>query len=300
MFRKTLILFAAVTVGPYGATASAQVAITEFMNNPDGADQGREWVELFNFGPVDQCLAGWTVEDEGTDLFALPDVTIASGGYVVLVSGGVPGFGGVDAATAEAIFAVEWFGGWTSPAVIGMQGMVLGNGIDEIVVRDSDGVVAWSIAWNDDEMPPFATFLTHASSYVVRVFGDSGQPGVVRDGDDNGVPRFPGYEQNDVTVDPFAELSQIDSLVALFGDDFANVLQPSVGSPLAGGYTVVPAGDLDGDGVIDIPDLLALLVDWGPCPEPCAACPADLDGDGVIGISDLLALLAGWTCSRTP
>ena len=103
MFITARVLPAILTVGIGAARVVAQVAITEFINNPDGADQGREWVELYNFGPSDVCLTGWTVADEGTDLFALPDVTIASGGYVVLVSGGVPGFRGVDAATAEAM-----------------------------------------------------------------------------------------------------------------------------------------------------------------------------------------------------
>lgn len=284
----------AVAVGFGAADAAGQLAITEFMNNPDGADQGREWIELSNVGPAELCLDGWTVQDEGTDVFALPDVTIASGGCIVLVSGGVPGLGGVDAATAVAIFAQEWLGGRPSPAVIGMQGMVLGNEADEIVVRDPDGVVAWSVAWRDDETPPFATFLTHAAGYVVRVFGDSVEPGVVRDGDDNGVPGFAGYQQNDATADPFAVPSRIDNLVALFGDDFANVLLPSVGSPLAGGYAVVPPGDLDGDGTVGVPDMAAMFDAWGPCPEPCAACPADLDRDGTVGIADFLALLAAW------
>jgi len=51
------------------------------------------------------------------------------------------------------------------------------------------------------------------------------------------------------------------------------------------------SGDLDGDGVIATPDLLALLADWGTCGSPC---PADLDGDGAVGATDLLALFAGW------
>ena len=127
MFRKAQISLSAVVIGLVAGATHGQVAITEFMNNPDGADQGREWIELFNFGPTEQCLAGWTLEDEGTDMFALPDVILAPGGYLVLVSGGVPGFGGVDAATAVAIFVTEWFDGWPSPSVIGMQGMVLGN-----------------------------------------------------------------------------------------------------------------------------------------------------------------------------
>ncbi|MHC5115262.1 MAG: FG-GAP-like repeat-containing protein [Planctomycetota bacterium] len=53
---------------------------------------------------------------------------------------------------------------------------------------------------------------------------------------------------------------------------------------------VIP-GDIDGDGTVDINDLLLLLGDWGPCP----GCAADLDGDDVVGINDLLLLLANWS-----
>lgn len=49
-------------------------------------------------------------------------------------------------------------------------------------------------------------------------------------------------------------------------------------------------GDLDGDGVVAMPDLLGLLAAWGDC----AGCPADFDGDGAVGLSDLLAVLANW------
>lgn len=59
------------------------------------------------------------------------------------------------------------------------------------------------------------------------------------------------------------------------------------------GPTAIP-GDLDGDGTVGILDLLALLGDWGPCPDPPAECAADVDGDGSVGITDLLALLSNW------
>jgi hypothetical protein len=51
--------------------------------------------------------------------------------------------------------------------------------------------------------------------------------------------------------------------------------------------TSVP-GDVDGDGVVDFNDLLAVLSAFGPC----AGCPADLDGNGAVDFTDLLELLS--------
>lgn len=48
--------------------------------------------------------------------------------------------------------------------------------------------------------------------------------------------------------------------------------------------------DVNGDGAVNVTDLLALLAAWGTNPGH----PADLDGDGTVGVTDLLALLGGW------
>jgi plastocyanin len=53
------------------------------------------------------------------------------------------------------------------------------------------------------------------------------------------------------------------------------------------------SGDLNGDGVVDVSDLLILLAAWGPCPQS-GDCIADLNGDGAVDVSDLLILLANW------
>ncbi len=54
-------------------------------------------------------------------------------------------------------------------------------------------------------------------------------------------------------------------------------------------------GDIDGDGVVGVKDLLDLLGAWGPNPLH----PADFDGDGFVGVSDLLTLLGTWgPCPR--
>jgi len=49
-------------------------------------------------------------------------------------------------------------------------------------------------------------------------------------------------------------------------------------------------GDTNGDGVVNVTDLLAILASWGPC----NACPADTDGSGDVTVTDLLALLGNW------
>jgi hypothetical protein len=46
----------------------------------------------------------------------------------------------------------------------------------------------------------------------------------------------------------------------------------------------------DGDGEVNVLDLLAMLASWGPCP----ACHADLTGDDDVNVLDLLELLAAW------
>jgi hypothetical protein len=55
------------------------------------------------------------------------------------------------------------------------------------------------------------------------------------------------------------------------------------------GVTEMP-GDIDGDGDVDVEDLLLLLAAWGTA-DP----DADIDGNGIVDVQDLLLLLASWT-----
>ncbi len=49
-------------------------------------------------------------------------------------------------------------------------------------------------------------------------------------------------------------------------------------------------GDVTGDGLVDVEDLLAILEAFGRCP----CCEADLDQSGVVDVNDLLAVIGGW------
>ena len=56
-------------------------------------------------------------------------------------------------------------------------------------------------------------------------------------------------------------------------------------------HSIHPA-DTNQDGVVDVTDLVAVILNWGPCPPPCAA---DIDGNGVVDVTDLIQVILGWS-----
>jgi hypothetical protein len=65
------------------------------------------------------------------------------------------------------------------------------------------------------------------------------------------------------------------------GDAFLRIV-PDPGCP----------GDVDGGGEVGVDDLVAVILDWGPCPP--GPCPADLDDDGTVGVTDLTIVILNW------
>ncbi|HIA72803.1 MAG TPA: hypothetical protein EYO01_08940 [Phycisphaerales bacterium] len=53
---------------------------------------------------------------------------------------------------------------------------------------------------------------------------------------------------------------------------------------------VVSDGDVDGNGVVNTADILAVIGAWGSC----SGCAEDLDGDGLVGVSDVLTVIGSW------
>jgi PKD repeat protein/glucose/arabinose dehydrogenase len=61
--------------------------------------------------------------------------------------------------------------------------------------------------------------------------------------------------------------------------------------------TAASPGDTNGDGIVNVIDLLAVINAWGACPLPPQPCPADVappGGDGVVNVQDLLMVIANW------
>jgi hypothetical protein len=65
----------------------------------------------------------------------------------------------------------------------------------------------------------------------------------------------------------------------------------------AGDIAPSPIGDITGDGAVNIDDLLAVIIAWGPCAK-FRLCPADVAphplGNGVVNVDDLLLVIIGW------
>jgi len=120
----------------------------------------------------------------------------------------------------------------------------------------------------------------------------------------------------DATLDGALTVTSIERYIPQFGDTFEMLTADTVSGAFSA--TTLPdlsppliwhviqddssvtllvskLGDINGDGIVDVTDFLALLGRWGPCPAPPDPCPADLDGNGTVGINDFLILLANWS-----
>ncbi|MHC4217434.1 MAG: hypothetical protein ACYSU7_03155 [Planctomycetota bacterium] len=81
----------------------------------------------------------------------------------------------------------------------------------------------------------------------------------------------------------------------------AAALSIGMSSPvMADGVGDECVGDIDGDGITGISDLIGLIMSWGPCPDPPDECPADLDDDSMVGCTDLLIMIGDFGCGYSP
>ncbi len=205
------------------------VAITEWIADPLANDLTDEWVELHNFGATPIDIQNWEIEDEGVDddVITTTSFIIPAGGYVIL-------------ARNKAIFEAQWLNGCPSANVIEVAGLTLGNGADEIIIKDNNDIVIWSVAYQNDDVTGIAAHYTEAPTFTNRIWGSAASPGVDRTGNDPATGTL-GYENNNATADP-------NVMTSTTGD---------MGSPFNGTYTpptkdLVRGDVLDFDGTDDL------------------------------------------------
>jgi hypothetical protein len=114
--------------------------------------------------------------------------------------------------------------------------------------------------------------------------GSDGCPGVA-------LETVGGLECDTVTID--ATLASGTYWIIVMPDGFTD--SGACGARYVLETRLTCTGDVNGDGAVDVTDLLELLGAWGPC----EGCPADIDGSGEVDVTDLLALLGAWgPCGR--
>ncbi len=77
-------------------------------------------------------------------------------------------------------------------------------------------------------------------------------------------------------------------------DHFANHEGDHCGECVPGDGKPVYAGDVGGDGLVGVEDLLQVVGSWGACPAQPGGCAADLDEDGRVGVTDFLSVVMNW------
>ncbi len=218
--------------------SNVKVAITEFLNDPLGADTdaGREYVELFNYGTEAVNIRNWTIKDEDHHTLGGNDWLVMTTDPVIIPAGGYLLY-----ASSKDTIEAEYFNGVADDRIIEYGGpssdnMQLSNSGDELMILDAVGDTVWNMAYNNDDAydgstdDGFSTYLDYATDFstVTTDWGHKGSAGVVRNGPDTLVTGAPlGYEGGAFTMD--AQL-----IVSLNGD---------MGSPLTGGY--VPTVSVD-------------------------------------------------------
>ncbi len=188
----------------------AQIAITEFIANPNGTDSDNEWIELYNYSPTTQNIKDWRIKDDdsGDVLISSSNLFMGSGTYLIL-------------ARNKTAFEALWLGGIANAKVIQVN-FTNANTDDEIILADNAANEIWRLAYNGGLSTGKATFLEYDHSFCdpVTNWGSKGGTVINLSGNDAASGTL-GYEKNNSTAD----------------SEVFTATNNDVGSPLAGDYS---------------------------------------------------------------
>ena len=128
--------------GPGGASGCSKgMVLTEIQKDPTVVpDSLGEWLEVTNIGPVTVDLEGWTLADHGGD-----HAVLEAGGAGILVH---PGQAVVLGREVDPVLN----GG--IQVDVAYAGMILGNGVDEVLLVRPDGSLADQVIYDDGHLWP--------------------------------------------------------------------------------------------------------------------------------------------------
>lgn len=112
--------------------------------------------------------------------------------------------------------------------------------------------------------------------------------------------RAPGSDLADVFVQPGCDVvmpTQPQGEAICFSPDDLSLYTISEGAnqPIYRLAHVRAQGDVNGDDVVNVDDLIAVILAWGTCPAPPMPCPADVNASGEVDVDDLIVVILNWT-----
>lgn len=210
------------------------VAVTEFLVRPIGTRDGRQWVELYNFGDQPVNLKGFQLSNEAQEICDIPEATIQPHDFVIVVLGN-------DYRRPwderKKIFETEWLGGKSDPRVVAVRNHYYLHGTDTLVLKNARRAPIWVMGWRADDKPGQSTYLA-ISDFRVRHYGLKEKPAINRSGPDGSVLGYEGQDSKKEDVAWTSDVSKLEEIAGYLYQTKAagGELEPSVGSPLKGSF----------------------------------------------------------------
>jgi hypothetical protein len=98
------------------------------------------------------------------------------------------------------------------------------------------------------------------------------------------------YFSTDVLVPAGTEDGDWNLIVQVSGEGDVDATNNHYAISLGVGPEVACEGDFNGDGAVDVNDILQVVAAFGAC----SGCDEDVDGNGVVDVDDLLIAIAAW------
>lgn len=144
-----------------------------------------------------------------------------------------------------------------------------------------------AIDFNEDEMLDLA-IITHGASGAPFIHVLQNEGNMQFTTVDTGASEVPALlATGDVNGDGTVQLVSIGSGASLTGP-MSLIALHNVDMPIC------PGGDIDGNGTVNVDDLMALIGQWGNDCEGGEDCTGDLDGNLLINVDDLVLLIGVW------
>ncbi|MDP7008016.1 MAG: S8 family serine peptidase [Phycisphaerales bacterium] len=215
----------------------------------------------------------------------------------------------------------SWGGGSPLSAITNAFNTTRAAGVFHVAAAGNDGssTISWPASLESlisvaamSSNGTLASFSTHGNGLFISAPGagirttdrsggdgyDSGNT-VTIDGTSFASPYTAGVVALLRSEDPTLTPDQIEDVLAATAVDYG-----SGGYDTTYGYGFINAhqaleaigsgepcvGDVNGDDVVGVADILAVVDAWGVC----NGCDADIDGDGTVGVSDILAVVDAW------